>query len=373
MLLAGHRLVRFEAPRLLGRPPRPGTTVQAVEARGKHLLVHFSDGRALHTHLRMTGSWHIYRGGEPWRRPHARVSVVLEVEDGTMAVCFAAPTVELVDPGRTLRRTVLDTLGPDLCQPDVDLEEVARRLGRLDPATEIGVALLDQRVAAGIGNVYKSEVCFACRVEPGRRLADVDDATRRALFQTAAALLHWPAYAEAGRSATGRITGALIGLLTTIKGLPSSYQRDLQEDKEALFAAHDQIDDMLLVAVRAILATQFREDRLLAAASNPLLLATEAADYLVHKGVPFRQAHDLVGKVLREAEKQGKCWTQLSLADMRKISPHFEADFLDGHSVENAIATKIVPGGTATESVRAAIAILQNRLHQLITPKGATP
>jgi len=175
------------------------------------------------------------------------------------------------------------------------------------------------------------------------------------------------------RGKTGRITGALIGLLTTIKGLPSSYQRDLQEDKEALFAAHDQIDDMLLVAVGAIIGTQFREDRLRAAASNPLLLATEAADYLVHKGVPFRQAHDLVGKVLREAEKQGKCWTQLSLADMRKISPHFEADFLDGPSVENAIATKIVPGGTATESVRAAIAILQNRLHQLITPKGATP
>jgi argininosuccinate lyase len=175
------------------------------------------------------------------------------------------------------------------------------------------------------------------------------------------------------RGKTGRITGALLGLLTTLKGLPTSYQRDLQEDKEALFAAHDQIDDMLLVAVGALSGTEFREDRLRAAASNPVLFATDAADYLVHKGVPFRQAHDLIGKVLREAEKQGKPWTQLALADVQKISPHFAADFLDGPSVENAIATKIVPGGTATESVRAAIAIFQNRLQQLNTSPGAKP
>jgi len=173
------------------------------------------------------------------------------------------------------------------------------------------------------------------------------------------------------RGKTGRITGALLSLLTTLKGLPTSYQRDLQEDKEALFAAHDQINDMLLVAVGAIIGTQFREDRLRAAASNPILFATDAADYLVHKGVPFRQAHDLIGKVLREAERQGKPWTQLSLADVQKISPLFEPDFLDGPSVENAIATKFVPGGTATESVRSAIAIFQNRLQQLNTPPGA--
>jgi argininosuccinate lyase len=175
------------------------------------------------------------------------------------------------------------------------------------------------------------------------------------------------------RGKTGRITGSLVGLLTTLKGLPTSYQRDLQEDKEALFAAHDQINDMLLVAVGALIGTHFREERLRAAASNPVLFATDAADYLVRKGIPFRQAHDLIGKVLREAEKQGVPWTQLSLGDVQKISPHFEADFLSGPSVESAIATKFVPGGTAPEPVRAAIAILQNRLQQLKTPTGATP
>ena len=169
------------------------------------------------------------------------------------------------------------------------------------------------------------------------------------------------------RGKTGRLTGALIGLLITLKGLPTGYQRDLQEDKEALFAAHDQVTGMLSVATGAVAATKFNADRLRAAASNPALLATDAADYLVHRGLPFRQAHDLIGKVLREAERRGRPWTQLSLEDLRKISPLFEKDFLDGLSVESAIATKAVPGGTAAESVRAAIADLQKRLTNLVT------
>ncbi len=179
------------------------------------------------------------------------------------------------------------------------------------------------------------------------------------------------------RGKTGRITGALIGLLTTLKGLPTSYQRDLQEDKEALFAAHDQVADMLSIATGAVATAKFNAERLRAAASNPALLATDAADYLVHRGLPFRQAHDLIGKVLREAERQGQPWTKLSLEDVRKISPLFEKDFLDGLSVESAIATKAVAGGTATESVRAAIAELQNRITKLNaklnTEKGAKP
>jgi argininosuccinate lyase len=167
------------------------------------------------------------------------------------------------------------------------------------------------------------------------------------------------------RGKTGRITGALLGLLTTLKGLPTSYQRDLQEDKEALFAAHDQVAAMLAISTGAVAATKFNTDRLRAAASNPVLFATDGADYLVHKGLPFRQAHDLIGKVLREAERQGKPWTQLSLEDVQKISPLFEQDFLAAPSVESSIATKAVPGGTAPEQVRSAIAELQNRVTEL--------
>src|SRR5260221_618913 len=164
------------------------------------------------------------------------------------------------------------------------------------------------------------------------------------------------------RGKTGRITGALVSLLTTLKGLPTSYQRDLQEDKEALFAAHDQVGDMLAVATGAIKTTGYRDDRLRAAASNPALLATEAADYLVRKGVPFRQAHDFVGKILKEAERQQKVWTELPLAELKKISPAFDADFSTVLNVDAALASKKVPGGTAIESVRTAIADLENRL-----------
>jgi endonuclease VIII len=139
----------------------------------------------------------VYRTGERWRRPGHTARVVLEVDDGTVAVCFAAPVVELrreVGPRAaptppTPAARSLDRLGPDLCEADPDFAAVLSRLARLDPATEIGVALLDQRVAAGIGNVYKSEVCWAERVSPFAPLASLDPATRRRLFETAHRLL----------------------------------------------------------------------------------------------------------------------------------------------------------------------------------------
>ena len=171
------------------------------------------------------------------------------------------------------------------------------------------------------------------------------------------------------RGKTGRITGALIGLLTTLKGLPSGYQRDLQEDKEALFAAHDQVAAMLAVATGALSATKFREEKLNCAASNSALLATEAADYLVRRGMPFRQAHDIVGKLLNQAEGQKKNWTQLPLSELKKLSSAFEDDFFKGLNLESALAAKSVPGGTARESVRAACEELETKLTKL----GAKP
>ncbi len=167
------------------------------------------------------------------------------------------------------------------------------------------------------------------------------------------------------RGKTGRITGALVGLLSTLKGLPSGYQRDLQEDKEALFAAHDQISEMLAVATGALAATVFNEEKLKAAAANDALLATEAADYLVRRGMPFRQAHDIVGKLLREAELQNKKWTQFPLAELKKLSPVFESDFSNGLNVESALAAKAVPGGTARESVQQACQDLETKLNKL--------
>jgi argininosuccinate lyase len=165
------------------------------------------------------------------------------------------------------------------------------------------------------------------------------------------------------RGKTGRVTGALVALLTTLKGLPTSYQRDLQEDKEALFAAHDQVSDMIAIASGAVSTSKFNCDKLRAAASDPALFATDAADYLVRRGLPFRQAHDVIGKVLREAERQGKPWTELSLEDVQNFSPLFEKDFLADPSVEAAMATKSVPGGTSMDAVKSAIVELQQRIN----------
>jgi argininosuccinate lyase len=167
------------------------------------------------------------------------------------------------------------------------------------------------------------------------------------------------------RGKTGRITGALVGLLTTLKGLPSGYQRDLQEDKESLFAAHDQIAAMLAIATGALAATRFNEEKLKSAAANDALLATEAADYLVRRGLPFRQAHDIVGKLLREAERQNKKWTQLPLAELKKLSPVFKNDFSNGLNVESALVAKAVPGGTSRESVRQACEHLEKKFTKL--------
>lgn len=201
--LVDQTLIRFEAARLTGPRPRNGERIVAVEAVGKHLLIRFERGIVLQTHLMMSGSWHLYRTGERWRRPAHLVRALIEV-DGWMAVCFSAPVV------RTFIGDGIDTavghLGPDLCTPDADVDEVLRRMASyLDPTTTIAEVLLDQRVAAGIGNVYKSEVLFACRVDPFASLSDVDEQTRRRLIETAASQLR----ANLGRSSRETVPGGL--------------------------------------------------------------------------------------------------------------------------------------------------------------------
>jgi endonuclease-8 len=187
--LEGQTLRRFDAPRLTGPRPRPGTRIESVEAVGKHLLVRFDGGLVLQTHLQMAGSWHLYRTGERWRRPPHLARVVLEVE-GWVAVCFAAPTVRTFVERDHATPAALAHLGPDLCVPAPDIDEAVRRSHAVaDPRAAIATVLLDQRVAAGIGNIYKSETLFACRVDPFTPLDAISDDTRRRLFETAARLL----------------------------------------------------------------------------------------------------------------------------------------------------------------------------------------
>ncbi len=203
-VLVGQRLVRFDAARLVGPQPSAGVTVEAVDAVGKHLLIRFGDGVLLQTHLRMTGSWHLYRPAERWRKPVHLARVRIEVPDW-VAVCFAAPVVRSsrVRPGeRAVDAAAVAHLGPDLAAADVDLAAVSARLVRTDQERPLVDVLLDQQIAAGIGNVYKNELLWLHRLAPTMPLGALDAEARRAVYADAHRLLR----ANLGRA--GRITVA---------------------------------------------------------------------------------------------------------------------------------------------------------------------
>ena len=182
-------VTEFAAPRLVGDRPKPGARIDGVEARGKNLLVHFDDGLTLRTHMRMTGAWHLYRAGERWQKGAHLARATIAVDTGWVAVCFAAPVVETYH--RALAEPVpLAGLGPDLCQADADVDHVLERLAALcTDTTQVADALLDQRVAAGIGNIYKSETLWACAVDPFAPVLALGRDAQRHLFTTASRLL----------------------------------------------------------------------------------------------------------------------------------------------------------------------------------------
>jgi endonuclease-8 len=167
-----------------------GQEITSVEALGKNLLVRFDNGLEIRTHLRMNGSWHRYRPGEPWRRPPSRARLVIEVP-GAVAVCFDAPVVELFEARAEPLHPSLSRLGPDLLSPAFDGAEAVRRLRAPERAAiSIAEALVDQRALAGIGNVYKNEVLWLERVSPFAPVADLDDAAIGRLVATAHRLLN---------------------------------------------------------------------------------------------------------------------------------------------------------------------------------------
>ena len=217
------RRARSPLPALAkGAESLAGRSIEAVEAHGKHLLIRFDDGRALHSHMRMTGSWHIYRPGEAWQKPARAARFVLETDD-FVAVCFNAPVVDLVRTtpppkaaegqapkipaaqdadrpppvdvplrnrmGRSLGGAAdLERLGPDLLKDSFDKAEAARRL-RARGDTPIGEAVLDQSAIAGIGNIYKSETLFVCRVNPFDPVGAINAETLDRIIETARELM----------------------------------------------------------------------------------------------------------------------------------------------------------------------------------------
>jgi argininosuccinate lyase len=166
---------------------------------------------------------------------------------------------------------------------------------------------------------------------------------------------------ELVRGKTGRVIGRLAGWLATMKGLPIGYSKDLQEDKEGLFEAEDTVRASLDAATSVIDGLSINPATTEAAASG-LLLATDVADYLVAKGVPFRQAHEIVGSIVRLLVEQRRAFGDLTVEEWRAHSPLFEADVQQAISPAASVARKRTPQSTNPDSVAAALKELQQWL-----------
>jgi len=243
----------------------------------------------------------------------------------------------------------------------VDRDFLARELGfsrisrnSLDAVSDRDF-VVDYLAAAALAMVHLSrlaeELTLWCSAEFG--FVELDDA-----YATGSSIMPQkknPDVAELARGKTGRVLGHLTGTLAMLKGLPLAYNKDLQEDKEALFDSVDTLQATLDTLAGMVATLRFHPERLAAAAGEGAILATDLADYLVRKGVAFREAHGLVARLVKEATARGKSLSELGLADYRAISDHFGEDVLRV-SVASSLAARDVPGGTAPRRVQQALA-----------------
>ncbi|HLY12963.1 MAG TPA: DNA-formamidopyrimidine glycosylase family protein [Candidatus Limnocylindrales bacterium] len=181
-VLAAQATGRAQVGRLVG------ATIESIETVGKNLVIHCSNGLSVRTHLRMTGRWRRFPAGERWQRPPARPALVLKVQ-GSTVVCFDAPVVEVFATRAQALHPGLAPLGPDLLDPGFDPELAVARFRATDQDRTIGEALLDQRLVAGVGNVFRSEILFIERTDPFGSLARLPDTALERLIATARRLL----------------------------------------------------------------------------------------------------------------------------------------------------------------------------------------
>ena len=193
-VLAGHVVTGFE----IGNPKVTqaarteqivGSTIVAVESNGKHLFIHFStpNEAVLHTHMKMSGTWHVCRPGERWWEPGSEARVVIRTQT-VVAPCFHPPIVELLTAKELGLHPVVSALGPDIIRGEFDMDEALRRLRAL-PDRDVATALLDQKVISGIGNVYKVESLFLARTSPWAQVRDLEDETLREIIGHARKLI----------------------------------------------------------------------------------------------------------------------------------------------------------------------------------------
>ena len=244
----------------------------------------------------------------------------------------------------------------------VDREALARELGfasvtlnSLDAVSDRDY-VLEYLAAAAVAGMHLSRLAADLSLWATAEFAFVEFADAWATGSSIMPQKKNPDVAELIRGKSGRLYGNLVAVLTAMKGLPLSYNSDMQEDKEPLLDSIDTLLAVLGVLPPMLASLTFRTDRMRAAAGENFATATDLADYLVRKGLPFRQAHEIVGRVVRHAVERTLGLEQIPLADLRRFSELIGSDVHQALTVEASLRARAVTGGTAPEAVRRALA-----------------
>lgn len=206
--LVGRKMVRFDAPRLVGKPPVAGRTIEHVRSHGKDLDVVFDDSVVLHTRLRLSGAWHLYHRDERWRRSYQQMRAAIETEDW-LAVCFNAPVVETYTLPDRRRHPGMGSLGPDLGRHGTDRARcIDLVLSYPDGGTTLAEMMFDERVMCGVGNVYRSEALWVCELSPWAPVGALSQAEAQMLVNAAHRLVRANLH-HAERVVTANVKGGL--------------------------------------------------------------------------------------------------------------------------------------------------------------------
>ena len=206
---------------------------------------------------------------------------------------------------------------------------------------------------------FSEEIILWCSYEFS--FIELDDA-----FSTGSSIMPQkknPDIAELVRGKSGRVYGNLVALLTVMKALPLAYNKDMQEDKEAIFDSIDTVKMCLPVFTNMVDTMKVREDKMLVAAKGGFTNATDIADYLVKKGTPFRISHEIIGRMVAHCNKNNKNIDELTLQELKGFSDKFESDVYEAISLETCVNERKLPGGPAKENVKNAIAKVKHKLN----------
>ena len=244
----------------------------------------------------------------------------------------------------------------------IDLDALARDLGfaAVSPNSLDAVSdrdyLLDYLAAAAVTGMHLSRLAADLTLWATAEFGFVEFSDAFATGSSIMPQKKNPDVAELIRGKSGRLAGNLVALLTTMKGLPLSYNSDMQEDKEPFFDSDDTLQAVLAVLPPLLASRTIRTDRMRAAAGGHIATATHQAGYRVRKGLPFRRAHEVVGRAVRQALESGQTLETLPVEDLRRLSPLLDADVREALTVEASLRARAVPGGTAPDAVRRALA-----------------